>query len=49
MHAERLARLNRALRLAEAAGNGKLAVRVRVLIDLENARHDMNMMALRGP
>lgn len=49
LHAERLARLNRALRLAEAAGNGKLAVRVRVLIDLENARHDMNMMALRGP
>jgi hypothetical protein len=49
MHAERLARLNRALRLAEAAGNGKLAVRVRVLIDLENARHDMNMTALRGP
>ena len=49
IHAERLARLNRALRLAEAAGNGKLAVRVRVLIDLENARHDMNMMALRGP
>ena len=30
-------------------GNGKLAVRVRVLIDIENARHDMNMMALRGP
>ena len=49
VHAERLARLNRALRLAEAGGNGKLAVRVRVLIDLENARHDMNMMALRGP
>ena len=49
MHAERIARLNRALRLAEAAGNGKLAVRVRVLIDLENARHDMNMTALRGP
>ena len=49
IHAERLARLGRALRLAEAAGNGKLAVRVRVLIDLENARHDMNMMALRGP
>ncbi|HEU5059799.1 MAG TPA: hypothetical protein VFU21_24880 [Kofleriaceae bacterium] len=48
-HAERLARLNRALRLAEAAGNGKLAVRVRVLIDLERARHDMNMMALRAP
>ncbi len=49
LHAERIARLNRALRLAEAAGNGKLAVRVRVLIDIENARHDMNMMALRGP
>lgn len=49
LHAERMARLNRALRLAEAGGNGKLAVRVRVLIDLENARHDMNMMALRGP
>jgi hypothetical protein len=49
LHAERLARLNRALRIAEANGNGKLAVRVRVLIDLENARHDMNMMALRGP
>lgn len=48
-HAERIARLNRALRLAEAAGNGKLAVRVRVLVDLENARHDMNMMALRAP
>ena len=48
-HAERLARLGRALRLAEAAGNGKLAVRVRVLVDLENARHDMNMMALRSP
>ncbi len=48
-HAERMARLNRALRLAEAAGNGKLAVRVRILVDIENARHDMNMMALRSP
>ena len=45
-HAQRMARLNRMLLLAEGHSQPKVAVRVRFLMDAEQARHDRQMMAL---
>ena len=47
LHADRSARLSRALRLAEARNNGGLAIRIQVLIDTETARHDRRMADLK--
>ena len=47
IHAERMARLNRMLRLAEVDGHGGLAVRIHVLMDAEDARHEQRMKDLR--
>ena len=43
LHAERAARLDRMLRLAEADDHGRLAVRIRLLLDYEDARHRQRM------
>jgi hypothetical protein len=48
LHAERSARLQRMLRLAEAGAHGKLAVRIYVLIESEDARHEQRMKDLRA-
>jgi hypothetical protein len=48
LHAERTARLQRMLRLSEAGEYGQLAVRVRVLMDYENARHQQRMKDLKA-
>ncbi|HLU66092.1 MAG TPA: IPT/TIG domain-containing protein [Kofleriaceae bacterium] len=48
VHAERAARLKRMLRLAEAGNHGGLAVRIHVLIEAENARHEQRMSDLRA-
>jgi hypothetical protein len=47
IHAERMARLQRMLRLAEAGDHGGLAVRIHVLMDAEGARHEQRMNDLR--
>jgi IPT/TIG domain len=48
LHSERMARLDRMLRLAEVSENAGLAVRVRFLIDFENDRHDQRMKDLKA-
>jgi hypothetical protein len=47
LNAERQARLQRMLRLAAAHGDGKLVVRVEVLIEREDERHKQRMQDLR--
>ena len=47
LHADRTARLQRMLRLAEAERLGRLAVRVRLLIDYEDARSQQRMDDLK--
>jgi hypothetical protein len=48
LHAERRARLARMLRLAEADDHGKLVIRIRVLIQAEDRRHEQRMADLRA-
>jgi hypothetical protein len=48
LHAERKARLQRMLRLAEAGNHGELVVRINVLIGREDDRHDRRMGVLRA-
>jgi hypothetical protein len=48
LHEERVAMLDRMLRLAERANDGKLGVRVAADTDRENARHDQRMAALQA-
>lgn len=48
LHAERLARLERMMRLAEANDDGKLAVRIEIAIKRENERHDSRMATLEA-
>lgn len=48
LHAERLARLQRMLRLAEANSDGKLVVRIEIAVTRENERHDNRMAALEA-
>ena len=43
VHAERAARLARMRRLAEAGGNGGLAIRIHFLFGIEDARHEARM------
>jgi hypothetical protein len=48
LHAERSARLDRMLRLAEAGDYGSLGVRIRVLMEYEDARHQQRMDDLKA-
>jgi hypothetical protein len=48
LHAERLARLQRMVRLAEANDDGKLVVRIEVAMARENDRHTQRMAALEA-
>ena len=48
LHAERQARLERMERLAEAGDYGNLAVRIRLLVDYEEARHQQRMDDLKA-
>jgi hypothetical protein len=48
LHAERQARLERMLRLAEAKADGKLVVRIDVLLQREADRHEQRMKDLRS-
>ena len=48
LHAERSARLERMQRLAEAGDYGSLAVRIRILMEYEDARHQRRMDDLKG-
>jgi hypothetical protein len=48
MHAERLARLQRMERLAEANDDGKLMVRITVALADENERHESRIITLKG-
>jgi hypothetical protein len=48
LHAERMARLDRMRRLAEANDDGKLVVRIDVAIERENGRHDTRMETLKA-
>lgn len=48
LHAQRVARLQRMLRLAEANASGALVVRIEVAIDRENQRHENRMGALES-
>jgi hypothetical protein len=48
LHAERSARLERMQRLAEAGDYGSLAVRIRILIEYEDDRHQQRMDDLKG-
>lgn len=48
LHAERIARLHRMLRLAEANADGNLVVRIEVALDRENQRHDTRMATLQS-
>jgi hypothetical protein len=48
LHAERSARLERMSRLAEAGDYGPLVVRIRVLIEYEDARHQQRMDDLKA-
>ncbi len=43
LHAERTARLDRMLRLAELEDEGRLVIRIRLLLDYEDARHAQRM------
>jgi hypothetical protein len=43
LHAERTARLDRMLRLAELEDDGRLVIRIRLLLDYEDARHTQRM------
>lgn len=43
LHAERAARLDRMLRLAELEDEGRLVIRIRLLADYEDARHKQRM------
>jgi hypothetical protein len=47
LHAERSARLDRMLRLAESGEYGRLVVRIRLLVDYEDARHQQRMDDLK--
>jgi hypothetical protein len=47
LHADRTARLDRMLRLAEAGDFGELVVRIRLLFDYEDARHERRMGDLK--
>ncbi len=48
LHAERSARLERMQRLAEAGDYGSLAVRIRMLMEYEDARHQQRMDDSQG-
>jgi hypothetical protein len=48
LHADREARLDRMMRLAEAGNFGDLAIRIRVLLDTEYLRHDRRMDDLKA-
>ncbi len=48
LHAERAARLDRMLRLAEAGDYGSLAVRIHLLMEYEDARHQQRMDDLKA-
>ena len=48
LHAERAARLDRMLRLAEAGDFGSLGVRIRILMEYEDARHQQRMDDLKA-
>jgi hypothetical protein len=48
LHAERSARLSRLLRLAEAGNHGSLVVRIHVMTENENARHERRMTDLKA-
>jgi hypothetical protein len=48
LHAERVARLERMRRLAEAGDRGPLVIRVRVAIDREAERHESRMKTLEA-
>jgi hypothetical protein len=48
LHAERVARLERMRRLAEADDRGPLVIRVRVAIDREAERHESRMTTLEA-
>ena len=48
LHAERSARLERMQRLAEAGDYGSLAVRIRMLMEYEDARHQQRMDDLKA-
>ena len=47
LHADRSARLARMLRLAETGEFAPLAVRIRILVDMEDARHERRMNDLK--
>jgi Ni/Co efflux regulator RcnB len=48
LHSERIARLARMRRLAEANGSGKLVVRIEIAMDRENTRHERRMDTLKA-
>ena len=48
LHAQRIAKLARMARLADSLGDKKLGVRVQVLTERENQRHDDRMAALKA-
>ncbi len=48
LHAERSARLERMLRLAEAHGDGALVVRIEILIRAEDERHQQRLSDLKA-
>jgi hypothetical protein len=48
LHAERSARLERMQRLAEAGDYGSLSVRIRLLVEYEDARHQQRMDDLKA-
>jgi len=48
LHAERSARLDRMLRLAESGEYGRLVVRIRLLVDYEDSRHQQRMDDLKA-
>jgi hypothetical protein len=48
LHAERMARLRRMLRLAEVDDHGNLVVRIEVLMERESRRHERRMAMLRA-
>jgi IPT/TIG domain len=48
LHAERNARLERMLRLAEAGDFGPLAIRIRMMVDFEEMRHQQRMDDLKA-
>jgi hypothetical protein len=48
IHADRMARLNRALDLSEEAGDEAMRLRIHALIGRENVRHARRMAEIRG-